>query len=89
MDEVGVLWVGGRLNRAELPYDAVHLMILPKKHHITGLIVAELHHRHHREIADNQQCNNGTIPEVKTGDADVSVCQVRTVSIMLNRSSQK
>ena len=45
MDELGVLRVGGRLDRAELPYDAAHPMILPKKHHITQLIVADVHNR--------------------------------------------
>ena len=45
VDELGVLRVGGRLNRAELPYDAAHPMILPKKHHITRLVVADVHHR--------------------------------------------
>ena len=46
MDELGVLRVGGRLDRAELPYDAAHPMILPKKHHITQLIVADVHNRY-------------------------------------------
>ena len=45
MDELGVLRVGGRLNRAELPYDAAHPMSLPKKHHITQLVIADVHHR--------------------------------------------
>ena len=45
MDELGVLQVGGRLNRVELPYDAAHLMILPKKHHIMQLVMADVHHR--------------------------------------------
>ena len=45
VDELGVLRVGGRLNRAELPYDAAHPMILPKKHHITRLVEADVHHR--------------------------------------------
>ena len=45
MDELGVLRVGGQLNRAELPYNAAHPMILPKKHHITRLIVADVHQR--------------------------------------------
>ncbi|XP_068723286.1 uncharacterized protein [Montipora capricornis] len=45
MDELGVLRVGGRLDRAELPYDAAHPMILPKKHHITQLIAADVHNR--------------------------------------------
>ena len=44
MDELGVLRVGRRLNRAELPYDAVHPMILPKKHHIARLVVTDIHH---------------------------------------------
>ena len=37
--ELGVLRVGGRLDRAELPYDAAHPIILPKKQ----LIVADVH----------------------------------------------
>ena len=45
MDELLVLRVGGRLNRAELRYDDAHPMILPKKHHITRLVVADVHHR--------------------------------------------
>ncbi|XP_068708020.1 uncharacterized protein [Montipora foliosa] len=45
VDELGVLRVGGRLDRAELPHDAAHPMILPKKHHITQLIVADVYNR--------------------------------------------
>ena len=45
VDELGVLRVGGRLKRPVLPYDAAHPMILPKKHHITQLVVADVHHR--------------------------------------------
>ena len=40
-----MLRVGGRLNRSELTYDAVHPMILPKKHHITQLVIADVHRR--------------------------------------------
>ena len=47
LDELGILQVGGRLTRAELPYDAAHRVILPKKHHITRLIVADVHNRYH------------------------------------------
>ena len=39
VDELGVLRVGGRLDQA------AHPMILPKKHHITQLIVADVHNR--------------------------------------------
>ena len=45
LDELGLLRFGGRLTRAELPYDAAHPVILPKKHHITRLIVADVHNR--------------------------------------------
>ncbi|XP_074612382.1 uncharacterized protein LOC141866735 [Acropora palmata] len=45
MDELGVLRFGRRLDREELPYDAAHPMILPKKHHITQLIIADVHNR--------------------------------------------
>ena len=45
VDALGVLQVGGRLDRAELPYDTAHPMILPKKHHTTQLIVADVHNR--------------------------------------------
>jgi len=36
LDELGILRVGRRLTRAELPYDAAHPVILPKKN-ITSL----------------------------------------------------
>ena len=82
MDEAGVLRVGGRLTRAPLPYDAIHPMILPKKHHITRLIVADVynrcHHaginhvlsqvRHHYWVVDGRQ-------EVKNWDRDGKVCE--------------
>ena len=45
LDELGLLRVGGRLTRAELPYDTAHPVILPKKHHITRLFVADVHYR--------------------------------------------
>ena len=46
MDDLGVLRVGRRLDRAELPRDAAHPMILPKKHHITKLVVADVYNRY-------------------------------------------
>jgi transposase InsO family protein len=46
MDEDGLLRVGGRLERAEISFDAKHLIIIPSKHHIVGPLI---HHYHKRE----------------------------------------
>ena len=86
VDESGMLRVGGRLNRAELPYDAAHPMVLPKKHHITRLIVADVHTRcrhagvnhvlaqvrHRYWIIDGRQ-------EVKSWDRECKTCERRRV----------
>ena len=40
----GVLRVGGRLDRADLSYDAKHPMILPGKHRVTEMIILHYHH---------------------------------------------
>ena len=42
----GLLRVGGRLQRATIPEDAKHQVIIPKSHHVTDLIV-----RHYHEIS--------------------------------------
>nr|CAB3263162.1 uncharacterized protein LOC104265735 [Phallusia mammillata] len=39
----GVLRVGGRLERAPIPFEIKHPMILPNAHHITTLIIRETH----------------------------------------------
>lgn len=41
----GVICVGGRLDRASLGLSAKHPMILPSKHHVTGLIISDCHER--------------------------------------------
>jgi hypothetical protein len=38
MDEAGVLWLGGRLSRAKLPYDMLHPQILSDRHLFARLI---------------------------------------------------
>ena len=43
--ENGILRVGGRLRRADLPHDTKHPVILPQKSHITALLI---HHAHKR-----------------------------------------
>ena len=41
----GVIRVGGRLQRSGLPYDFKHPVVLPKEHHLTGLIILHAHCR--------------------------------------------
>nr|XP_054775475.1 uncharacterized protein LOC129283919 [Lytechinus pictus] len=41
----GLLRVGGRLRHAMIPSEAKHQVILPKKHHVTSLLVRHIHHR--------------------------------------------
>ena len=39
----GILRVGGRLSRAAMPEETKHQMILPKKHHVSDLILRHVH----------------------------------------------
>ena len=43
IDRQGLLRVGGRLQHAELPYDARHPVILPRDHRVTRLIARRVH----------------------------------------------
>ena len=43
LDQDGILRVGGRLHRSDLPFNAMHQMILPKRHHFTKLIIENVH----------------------------------------------
>jgi hypothetical protein len=47
IDQEGLLRVGGRLQQSNLPYQAIHLMILPANHHFTKLVVSAEHIRLH------------------------------------------
>ncbi|KAL9965144.1 hypothetical protein ACROYT_G028901 [Oculina patagonica] len=53
MDSDGILRVGGRLELSSLPYDAKHPVILPKKHHISKLVVAHVHNQGHHNLGVN------------------------------------
>ena len=39
----GVIRVGGRLQRSNLPVAFKHPIVLPKRHHVTGLIINDAH----------------------------------------------
>lgn len=43
LDEEGLLRVGGRIDKSDLPYDARHQLLLPMKHPVTSLIVLDCH----------------------------------------------
>ncbi|KAJ6648127.1 hypothetical protein Bhyg_03352 [Pseudolycoriella hygida] len=43
LDSEGILRVGGRLRKSDLPYKSKHPIILPKKHHFTKLIIEQAH----------------------------------------------
>lgn len=45
VDDDGVPRVGGRLHQAELPYDVRHPVLLPKKAHLTKLVIRHFHQR--------------------------------------------
>ncbi|KAL9968821.1 hypothetical protein ACROYT_G020955 [Oculina patagonica] len=53
MDSDGILRVGGRLELSSLPYDAKHPVILPKKHHVSKLVVAHIHNQGHHNLGVN------------------------------------
>ena len=39
LDDNGILRVGGRIQQADVPYDVKHPIILPKKSHVTHLVI--------------------------------------------------
>lgn len=45
VDGDGILRVGGRLARADLPYAIKHPMLLPKDHAVTKMIIRDVHCR--------------------------------------------
>ncbi len=50
LDRDGILRVGGRLNRSSLTFEEKHPILLPKKHHLSQLIIRHYHEKvvHHQ-----------------------------------------
>ena len=46
----GILHMGGRLEMSNLPYDAKHPVILPKKHHFSKCVAAHIHNQGHHNL---------------------------------------
>ena len=81
-----MLRVGGRLTISQLPYGAAHPMILPKKHHITRLLVADVHNRCRHagvnHVLAQVRCRYWIIDgrqEVKNWDRECKACEKRRV----------
>ncbi|XP_069133524.1 uncharacterized protein [Argopecten irradians] len=62
LDNKGILRVGGRLRNSCLPFEETNPIILPKKHHVSKLIVRFYHefvHHQGRLITEGSLRNNG------------------------------
>lgn len=46
VDGNGLLRVGGRFEKSNLPYSTKHPVLLPQNHHLTGLLIREAHVAH-------------------------------------------
>lgn len=46
MDDKGIIRVGGRIQKAHLPYDAKHSIVLPKRHNVVNLYIDHIHKTH-------------------------------------------
>lgn len=60
IDEGGLIRVGGRLRRSDIPCEARHPILLPRKHKLTDLII---HYEHIRNLHEGLQ---GTISAVRS-----------------------
>ncbi|XP_055527820.1 uncharacterized protein LOC129720382 [Wyeomyia smithii] len=43
IDADGLIRVGGRLKYSSIPYDGKHQILLPEKHHVTQILIRQLH----------------------------------------------
>ncbi|XP_036149076.1 uncharacterized protein LOC118647744 [Monomorium pharaonis] len=47
LDNEGILRVGGRLRMSDMTYAQKHPILIPSRHHVTDLIIREIHERYH------------------------------------------
>ena len=60
MSDDGLMRVGGRIRRAEIPRNLAHPVILPKESHVTTLIIRHFHER------SNHAGMNTTLSELRS-----------------------
>jgi hypothetical protein len=58
LDKNGVLRVGGRIHRSDLGFEEKHPIILPKKHHVSELLIR---HYHHKVYHQGRQITHGAL----------------------------
>ena len=61
IDEKGLLRVGGRLQRSDLPFDAKHPLILPPNAHFTLLVIR----KYHGEVGKHARGVNATLSDLR------------------------
>jgi len=59
LDEKGLIRVGGRVKRASIPRDVAHPVVLPKRSHVTELIVSHFH------VKSGHSGTNTTLNEIR------------------------
>ncbi|KFD51364.1 hypothetical protein M514_07769 [Trichuris suis] len=75
IDKEGTMRAQGRIDRADLPYDARHPFILPWKHPLTDMIIDETHRMLHHGSVELTLCQLAAIldPKVQTGDQESNI----------------
>ena len=84
VDRDRILRVGGRLEMSNLPYDAKDPVILPKKHHISKLVIAHIHNQGHHNLGVNftlaelrqKYCIVNEREEIKRWKRECNVCKL-------------
>ncbi|CDW60072.1 BEL12 AG transposon polyprotein [Trichuris trichiura] len=56
IDKKGTMRAEGRIDRADLPYNARHPFILPRKHPLTDMIIDEAHRTLHHGSVEQTLC---------------------------------
>ena len=83
MDEEGLTRVGGRINRADVPFHIKHPVILPRKGHITLLITRHYHER------INHQGRGFTLNEIRENGIWIVNGTSAVASYIAERGEQK